>query len=44
MVKMSNAFGDFRISEKGLQQEYQALLEAYLELHRELDLVKGRPF
>ena len=41
MVKLINTFGDFRIEQKGLDHDYRLLLDAYLELRRELDLIRG---
>jgi hypothetical protein len=41
MVKLINAFGDFRIEQQGLAHDYQLLLEAYVELRRELDIIRG---
>ena len=42
MVRLINAFGDFRIEQEGLAHDYQLLLDDYLELREELDAIRGR--
>ncbi len=41
MARLINTFGDFTIEGKNLARDYQLLLNAYLELHSELERMMG---
>ena len=44
MARLINTFGDYHIEHKGLAQDYELLLAAYLDLRSELDTIRGTSY